>query len=104
METAATRIALRLWALLVVCFLWIPLVVIGVYAFNESNIQSWPISGWAFHWGRTTTAARGLFFRSRRGTNRRPRAMLFSADGVLMALVQLKRSPFNAKSLIAGSA
>ena len=50
METAATRIALRLWALLVVCFLWIPLVVIGVYAFNESNIQSWPISGWSTHW------------------------------------------------------
>ena len=32
METAATRIALRLWALLVVCFLWIPLVLPGVIA------------------------------------------------------------------------
>ena len=50
METRATRIALRVWVALVVLFLWTPLVIIGVYAFNESNIQSWPISGFSTKW------------------------------------------------------
>jgi putative spermidine/putrescine transport system permease protein len=49
-ETRAARIGLSLWTLLVVLFLWIPLVLIAVYAFNKSNIQSWPISGWTTHW------------------------------------------------------
>jgi putative spermidine/putrescine transport system permease protein len=52
METRATRIGLRLWTALVLAFLWIPLVIIGVYAFNKSNIQSWPIPGWTVHWFR----------------------------------------------------
>jgi putative spermidine/putrescine transport system permease protein len=50
MERRATRIGLVVWTVLVVCFLWLPLVLIGVYAFNESNIQSWPIPGWTTHW------------------------------------------------------
>jgi putative spermidine/putrescine transport system permease protein len=50
METRATRVGLTVWTLLVVLFLWIPLVLIGIYAFNKSNIQSWPISGWTTHW------------------------------------------------------
>ena len=50
METRATRIGLVVWTALVVCFLWIPLVLIGVYAFNASNVQSWPIPGWTTHW------------------------------------------------------
>ena len=45
-ERAATRVALGIWTVLVVLFLWIPLVIILVYAFNTSNIQSWPIPGW----------------------------------------------------------
>ena len=50
METTATRISLRIWTLLVVLFLWIPLVLICVYAFNASNIQSWPIAGFSTKW------------------------------------------------------
>jgi putative spermidine/putrescine transport system permease protein len=50
MESTATRIGLRIWTLLVVLFLWLPLVLIGIYAFNRSNIQSWPIPGWTTHW------------------------------------------------------
>src|ERR1041384_7398606 len=50
METRATRIGLRVWTSLVVLFLWLPLVLMGVYAFNKSNIQSWPIPGWTTHW------------------------------------------------------
>jgi putative spermidine/putrescine transport system permease protein len=52
METRATRYTLGLWALLVVLFLWIPLTLICVYAFNSSNIQSWPIPGFTFKWFR----------------------------------------------------
>jgi putative spermidine/putrescine transport system permease protein len=50
METRAARVGLSLWTLLVVLFLWIPLVLIAIYAFNASNIQSWPIPGWTTHW------------------------------------------------------
>ena len=50
METRGTRIALAVCTTLVVVFLWIPLVIIALYAFNESQIQSWPITNWTFHW------------------------------------------------------
>jgi putative spermidine/putrescine transport system permease protein len=50
METRATRIGLWAWATLVVGFLWIPLLIMSVYAFNESNIQSWPIPGFTTKW------------------------------------------------------
>jgi putative spermidine/putrescine transport system permease protein len=49
-ETRTTRLALGVWVALVVAFLWLPIVVICIYAFNASNIQSWPISGWSFRW------------------------------------------------------
>jgi putative spermidine/putrescine transport system permease protein len=49
-ETRATRLSLGLWATLVVLFLWIPLMLICVYAFNSSNIQSWPIAGFSTKW------------------------------------------------------
>jgi len=47
-----TRLSLAVWSALVVAFLWIPLVVIALYAFNASNIQGWPITSWTFHWFR----------------------------------------------------
>jgi putative spermidine/putrescine transport system permease protein len=50
MESRATRAALGFWTLLVVLFLWLPLAVILVYAFNTSNIQSWPIPGFTTRW------------------------------------------------------
>jgi putative spermidine/putrescine transport system permease protein len=50
METRAARVGLCAWALLVVLFLWIPLVLICLYAFNSSNIQSWPIDGFSTRW------------------------------------------------------
>jgi putative spermidine/putrescine transport system permease protein len=50
MEARSTRIGLWIWTILVIAFLWIPLVLIGVYAFNKSNVQSWPIPGWTTHW------------------------------------------------------
>src|SRR5256886_4436549 len=53
METRAARMSLGLWTLAVVLFLWIPLVLICVYAFNSSNIQSWPIAGFSTKWFHT---------------------------------------------------
>ena len=52
MDARASRAALRVWVGLVVLFLWAPLVIIGIYAFNESNVQSWPIPGWTLRWFR----------------------------------------------------
>ena len=52
MEKRSTRIGLWIWTALVIAFLWFPLVLIGVYAFNKSNVQSWPIPGWTTHWFR----------------------------------------------------
>ena len=49
-DTRPTRIGLWIWAILIVAFLWIPIVIMGVYAFNSSNVQSWPIAGFSTHW------------------------------------------------------
>jgi putative spermidine/putrescine transport system permease protein len=49
-DTRGTRIGLGIAAALVIAFLWLPLLLIMVYAFNSSTIQSWPISGFTFHW------------------------------------------------------
>jgi putative spermidine/putrescine transport system permease protein len=50
MESRWTRIGLRTWAVLVVLFLYIPIGLIILYAFNESKIQSWPIQHFSLTW------------------------------------------------------
>src|SRR5262247_1196428 len=50
MEPAAVKIALRVWVALVLLFLFTPIVLILVYAFNASNIQTWPIAGLSLRW------------------------------------------------------
>ena len=50
MTSRGARIGLGVWTMLVVAFLWIPLVIIALYAFNASPIQSWPITNWSTHW------------------------------------------------------
>src|SRR5213078_3025359 len=52
METRGTRIGLGVATVAVIAFLWLPLLLIMAYAFNSSTIQSWPISGFTFHWFR----------------------------------------------------
>ena len=52
MEGRLGRGALTLWAVGVVLFLWLPLGIILIYAFNTSNIQSWPIPGVTLRWFR----------------------------------------------------
>ena len=50
MESKGLRVALRIWVVLVLAFLFVPIVLIVLYAFNRSNIESWPISGLSLHW------------------------------------------------------
>ncbi len=50
METRATRVALRIWVALILAFLFVPIIIIVLYAFNPSNIQSWPIRGLSLKW------------------------------------------------------
>ena len=50
MESRGTRIGLAVWTGLVLLFLWLPLALIMVYAFNKSNLPSWPIPGFTTQW------------------------------------------------------
>src|SRR5271166_7040283 len=50
MEPRGLRIALRIWVGIVLAFLFIPIALIVLYAFNRSNIESWPISNFTLHW------------------------------------------------------
>jgi putative spermidine/putrescine transport system permease protein len=45
-----TRLVLRIWVALVLAFLFVPILIIMLYAFNTSTIQSWPIPGFTFKW------------------------------------------------------
>jgi putative spermidine/putrescine transport system permease protein len=61
--TRGTRISLAVWSALVIAFLWIPIVIIALYAFNGSTLQGWPISNWTLHWFSVAwhSDARGAF-------------------------------------------
>jgi putative spermidine/putrescine transport system permease protein len=50
MTGRSARISLAVWSALVIAFLWIPIVIIALYAFNSSDIQSWPLPGWSLYW------------------------------------------------------
>jgi putative spermidine/putrescine transport system permease protein len=45
-----SRVVLGAWVGLVLAFLYIPLGIIALYAFNSSNVQGWPISGLTTKW------------------------------------------------------
>jgi putative spermidine/putrescine transport system permease protein len=45
-----TRWALRIGTAITLTFIYVPLVVIGIYAFNSSRSQSWPIDGLTLDW------------------------------------------------------
>ncbi len=49
-DTAWTRLALRIWVALILAFLFVPILIIMLYAFNTSTIQSWPLPGFTFKW------------------------------------------------------
>ena len=45
MDTARHPLALRVWTVWSSLFLFLPILLIVLYAFNPSNIQSWPLAG-----------------------------------------------------------
>ena len=50
MEGRLARIGLRIWVAGVLLFLFVPIATICLYAFNSSNVQSWPIHGLSTKW------------------------------------------------------
>ncbi|MGZ8481137.1 MAG: ABC transporter permease [Candidatus Limnocylindria bacterium] len=49
-ESRWVRIGLRAFTQVVLAFLYLPLVVLAVYAFNESRSLAWPPTGLTLHW------------------------------------------------------
>ena len=48
--TGRTRFFLRIGTGITLAFIYIPLLVIALYAFNERKVQTWPIEGLTFEW------------------------------------------------------
>ncbi|MEX0673562.1 MAG: ABC transporter permease [Gaiellaceae bacterium] len=44
------RLLLRVATGLTLVFIYLPLAIVGLYAFNESRIQSWPLQGLTLKW------------------------------------------------------
>ena len=49
-ESRWVRIGLRVASIGVLAFLYLPLVILTIYAFNPSRIQAWPPAGFTLHW------------------------------------------------------
>jgi len=49
-ESPLARIALRVATALTLAFIYLPLLVIALYAFNDSRTQAWPIDGLTLRW------------------------------------------------------
>jgi putative spermidine/putrescine transport system permease protein len=50
MESRGLRIGLGVWAAAVMLFLYLPIALIILYAFDKPIIESWPISSFTLHW------------------------------------------------------
>src|SRR5450432_2211106 len=50
MESRGLRIVLRIWVIVVLLALFIPIALILLYAFDRSIIESWPIRGFTLRW------------------------------------------------------
>ncbi|HET7686062.1 MAG TPA: ABC transporter permease [Candidatus Limnocylindria bacterium] len=49
-ESRWVRIGLRAVSFGVLAFLYLPLLIVTIYAFNPSRIQTWPPAGFTLHW------------------------------------------------------
>jgi putative spermidine/putrescine transport system permease protein len=49
-ESRVTRVLLRLGAAFTLAFIYLPLILIGFYAFNQSVTQRWPIENFSTKW------------------------------------------------------
>jgi len=49
-ESRLARALLRIASGAVLLFLYLPLVIVAIYAFNDSRLQAWPPSAFSLHW------------------------------------------------------
>jgi putative spermidine/putrescine transport system permease protein len=49
-ESGPVRALLRLASAAVLVFLYLPLIILGIYAFNPSRLQVWPPTGFTLRW------------------------------------------------------
>ncbi|HEX5590814.1 MAG TPA: hypothetical protein VFX65_11040, partial [Candidatus Limnocylindrales bacterium] len=49
-ESPWVRAGLRLVSWLILGFLYLPLIILGIYAFNESQFMAWPPPGLTLKW------------------------------------------------------
>ena len=49
-ESRGVKIALRVATALVLGFLYLPLIILTIYAFNPSRLQAWPPTGFTLQW------------------------------------------------------
>jgi putative spermidine/putrescine transport system permease protein len=49
-----SRVAFAVWAALIILFLFFPILLIMLYAFHPSNVQSWPLEGLSTRWFAST--------------------------------------------------
>jgi putative spermidine/putrescine transport system permease protein len=59
-ESRAARVLLRIASGGVLAFLYLPLLVVVLYAFNPSRIQAWPPQGFTLHWFEEALANRNV--------------------------------------------
>jgi putative spermidine/putrescine transport system permease protein len=50
MRGRTSNLMLRVWVVLVLLFLFVPIAIVILYAFNSSNVQSWPMKGLSTRW------------------------------------------------------
>jgi putative spermidine/putrescine transport system permease protein len=50
MESRGLRIGLLVWVIAVLLFLYVPIALIILYAFNRPIVESWPVSSLTLHW------------------------------------------------------
>jgi putative spermidine/putrescine transport system permease protein len=49
-ESPLVKAFLRIATGVVLAFLYLPIIILAIYAFNESRIQTWPPNGFTIHW------------------------------------------------------
>jgi spermidine/putrescine transport system permease protein len=50
MHASAGALIFRTAAVLIFAFLYLPIVVLMVFSFQDSRIMSWPIDSWSLRW------------------------------------------------------
>ncbi|HEX6473748.1 MAG TPA: ABC transporter permease [Candidatus Limnocylindria bacterium] len=66
-ESRAVRIGLRILTGITLAFIYVPLLILAIYAFNPSRSQVWPPSGFSLHWfaeALTNRSVLGAFYTS----------------------------------------